>query len=125
MAPERLKAAYVWCIAIHSYGVGLALIFLTEWGLRFGGFEAESYFFARQGGVFHLLVATVYVVEFRRYGTMDFIVLAKAAAAVFLFTSAAMGEPWVVVLSGLGDGLMLAAALVVRRLGRADASQHG
>jgi hypothetical protein len=124
MPPEKMKTVFVWLVALHSYGVGLALIFLTRWGLGFGGFEAESYFFARQGGVFHLLVATVYLVEFRRYGTLDFMVLAKATATVFLFCSTALGEPWVVALSGLGDGSMLVAALVVRRLGRGGAPQH-
>lgn len=111
---HELRRIYVWLVALHSYGVGLALVTVPEWGLAFGGFEAESYFFARQGGVFHLLVATVYLGELRRSGTLDFMVLAKATATVFLGAYVAAGAPWVVGLSGLGDLLMLVVALALR-----------
>lgn len=114
---KRWVRPFVLGVALHSFGVGLALVFATAWGLEFGGFSQEATFFARQGGVFHLLVATAYWVEYRRYGTMDFMVLAKSVAVVFLLASLALGAPRLVVgLSALGDGAMLVGALLLRRL---------
>ena len=112
---ERLRRPFVALVALHSFGVGLALVFATSWGLAFGGFTGEEPFFARQGGVFHLLVATAYWVEFERYGRMDFMILAKGAAVVFLLASLALGAPPLLVgLSALGDGAMLVVALILR-----------
>lgn len=115
MTRAQLRAPFVALVSLHSLGVGLALVFATSWGLAFGGFTGEGPFFARQGGVFHLLVAAVYWMELRRHGGMDFMVLAKGSAVVFLLASLALGAPPLMVgLSAAGDGLMLVAALVLR-----------
>ena len=116
MSRARLRGPFVALVALHSLGVGLALVFATSWGLALGGFEGEGRFFARQGGVFHLLAAAAYWGELRRYGTMDFMVLAKSAAVIFLVCSVALGAPPITVgLSALGDASMLVVALLLGR----------
>ena len=96
----RVEAWLVTLIAIHSYGVGAALLLAPEFGARLGGF----------------LVATVYLVEWRRFRTVSFLLLAKCTAVVFLGTLWVLdGGPWVVPVSGLADGLMAVAVVATRR----------
>lgn len=79
--------------------------------------EVKELFFVRQAGVFHLLVATAYLVEYRLFGTVRFLLLVKATAVVFL-VGVHLVEPahWLVPLSAVLDGLMVLA--VVRLRGR-------
>jgi len=107
-------------IALHSVGVGLALLFATEWGGRLGGFEQVApLFFARQAGAFHLVVACLYVIDYRRGRGVGLLLMTKCFAVVFLFGEALLDTvPWVVPLSGLGDGLMALAVYVVHRRAR-------
>lgn len=119
-APATLAAlerALVVLIALHSIGVGLVLTFATDWGSRFGGFPSPvPLFFPRQAGAFHFVVAAIYLVEYFRYRGTFLLVMTKAIAVAFLFlTSALDSAPWVVPLSGVGDGLMAAAVVLVRR----------
>ena len=63
-ALKRAERVLVVLIAVHSVGVGLALLFLTEWGAWLGGFgEVRPLFFARQAGIFHFVLATGYLLE--------------------------------------------------------------
>ena len=107
-------------IAMHSYAVGVGLIFLTEFGARLGGWDqVVPLFFARQAGVFHFLVATAYLLEYFRYGTVTMLLITKTTAFVFLGVMIFF-EPgaWIVPISALGDGLMgLVVWLVHRRRG--------
>lgn len=108
-ALKRAERALVVLIAAHSVGVGLALLFLTEWGASLGGFgEVRPLFFARQAGAFHLVVAAGYLIEHFRYGGVAFLLTTKSIAVAFLFAVWLQGgTPWVVPVSALGDGLML------------------
>jgi hypothetical protein len=118
----RLLRLAVVLIALHSYGVGLALILVTGWGTRFGGFgEVTPLFFARQAGVFHLVVATGYLIEYFRYRGVLLLLFAKSCAVVFLtaYWLAAPGA-WAVPLSALGDAAMGLAVAVLWRAGRAQ-----
>lgn len=121
---RRLLGTLVFLIALHSYGVGAALIAVPEWGARLGGWDGvHPTFFMRQAGVFHFLVATVYLAEWRRYGSVRFLLLAKATAVAFLGLVWILdGEPWVVPLSGLADGVMGVAVLVLARRAGVDLS---
>jgi hypothetical protein len=86
---RRLERWLVVLIALHSYAVGFFLLFLTEWGVAFGGWEdVTTLFFPRQAGIFHVVIATGYLIEYFRY-------------------RGAVGDAtWAVPLSAIGDGLM-------------------
>jgi hypothetical protein len=118
--PERLatlERVLVVLIALHSLAVGLFLTLATEWGARFGGFPSPvPLFFPRQAGAFHFVVAAIYLVEYFRYRGVGLLVMTKSIAVVFLFLTALLDSvPWVVPLSGIGDGLMAAAVVLFRR----------
>ena len=104
-------------IALHSLVVGLFLTFATDWGARFGGFPSPvPLFFPRQGGAFHFVVAAVYLVEYFHYRGTFLLVMTKSMAVVFLFLTWGLESvPWVVPLSGVGDGLMALAVILLRR----------
>jgi hypothetical protein len=112
-----VERIFVVLVAAHSFAIGLALLAIPEWGARFGGFERlDPLFFARQGGAFHIVVAIGYLMEHLRHRTMTLLLLAKCLGVVFLVTATLLTEvPWVVPMSAVGDGLMAAAALVIRR----------
>jgi len=114
---EKLERALVVLIALHSLVVGLFLTFATQWGARFGGFpDPVPLFFPRQAGAFHFVVAAIYLVEYFRYRGVGLLVMTKSMAVVFLSLVAALGAaPWVVPLSGVGDGVMALAVVLLRR----------
>jgi hypothetical protein len=117
----RVLSAWVVLVALHSYAVGVFLLFLTEWGARFGGFgEVSPLFFARQAGVFHFVIATAYLVEWFVHRGVIVMLLAKASAVVFLLAVWALGvDAWSVPLSAAGDAVMgTATFLLWRRYGR-------
>jgi hypothetical protein len=112
-----LERALVVLIALHSFVVGLFLTFATDWGSRFGGFPSPlPVFFPRQAGAFHFVVAAIYLVEYLHYRGVGLLVMTKAMAVVFLFLTAAFDSvPRVVPLSGIADGLMAVAVVLLRR----------
>jgi len=114
---EKLERALVVLIAVHSVVVGLFLTFATDWGARFGGFPSPvPLFFPRQAGAFHFVVAAIYLVEYFHYRGVGLLVLTKSLAVVFLFLTTALDDvPWLVPLSGVGDGLMAVAVVLLRR----------
>jgi hypothetical protein len=116
---KEREALLVLLVALHSYGVGLILMFASGFAMRFGGWGDEgTQFFTRQGGVFHLIVATLYLIDYFRRDSILPIVLAKSIAVIFLFALAVMGEPWAVWFSGTVDALMLVSVLALRVLSR-------
>lgn len=116
---DRLLGPFVWLVALHSYAVGLGLLLAPGLAVSIGGFpEPETLFFMHQGGVFHLVVATAYLLEYRRSGTATLMIVAKTVATVFLGLSWLLPAeaPWLVGVSALGDGAMgLAAWWLSRR----------
>lgn len=105
-------------IAIHSYAVGFFLLFLTRWGADFGGWgEVSPLFFARQAGIFHVVVATGYLNEYFRYGGISLLLTAKIMAVLFLVSTMMVAEPapWTIPLSAIGDGAMALVAYLVHR----------
>ncbi len=121
LTPElaaRLEWWLVTLIAAHTFTVGVALLAVPEWALRFGGWAViPPPFFPRQAGVFHLVLGTGYLVEFRRSRGIVLLLTAKACATVFLLGATALASvPWFVTFAGVADGLMGAAALAARTL---------
>lgn len=116
---RRLERWLVILIALHSYAVGVMLAAVPEWTLGFAGFGAvEPLFFVRQAGVFHLVAATGYLLEYRQRRGVSLMLFAKTTAVVFLLVASPWGIAWSVPFSGVADGLMGVAVLVVRRQGR-------
>ncbi len=96
-------------VALHSFAVGLVLIVFSRWAAAFGGWgDADLVFFVRQGGAFHLVVATGYIMEYFRHRTVHLLLFAKSIGVIFLTLSwlADMGGAWAVPFSALGDAAM-------------------
>ena len=119
---SRIERWLVVLVSAHSFAVGFFLLFLTRWGTGFGGWgEVEPLFFARQAGIFHIVVAVFYLIEFFRYRGVTLLVLAKTFATVFLLSMWLLGEEaWSVPLSALGDAAMGVLVALVHRRARAE-----
>lgn len=104
-------------IALHSFCVGVMLMFFADWAVHFAGWAgAEPIFFIWQAGAFHFVLATGYIVEYRRSGTIDLLLIAKTTAFVFLVGgSLLVATPWSVWFSGIADGAMGLTAFLVHR----------
>jgi hypothetical protein len=122
---ERLERALVACVVAHSCGVGLFLALAPAAAAAFAGFgSVEPEFFARQAGIFHLVLAAGYLAEYLGSRGVVLLVMAKGAAVAFLGLAVATDGrlPWSVPFSAALDGLMCAAvALSHRRAGRSRA----
>lgn len=120
---DAIERSLVWAIAAHSVAVAVALVAFTRWATGFGGWgEATPLFFARQGGIFHLVVAIGYVAEYARHRTVRLLLVAKTTAVVFLAACWLGGEQaWAVPFSALGDGAMGVAVALAHRARRAEA----
>lgn len=122
---RRVERWLVVLVALHSAAVGVVLMTAPAAASRFGGWDSVSpLFFACQAGIFHLVLAAGYLIEYVRYRGVVFLVTAKTLAVVFLGTATLIGGvPWIVPVSGIGDGLMGLAVLlvhlgIVRQAGR-------
>jgi hypothetical protein len=111
----RIEAVLVVLIALHSIGIGVGALLLPEWGVRFGGFgTASPLFFVRQVGVFHVVAAMAYLIEYDRYRGVAILLGTKTVAVLFLGAMMLTDHlPWVVPVSAIGDALMGIAAYVV------------
>ena len=123
-AAQRFEPLLIVLIAVHSYAVGAFLLLATEWGAAFGGWpEVRPLFFARQAGVFHVVVATGYLLEYSRTGGVTLLLMAKTTAVVFLGSMMLVETtPWAVPVSAIGDGLMGLVVLWVRHEARGMSS---
>ncbi|MGC8723956.1 MAG: hypothetical protein ACP5VF_08800 [Acidobacteriota bacterium] len=122
----RLERWLVILIALHSAAVGLFLVAAPEWSATtLGGWsQVAPIFFPRQAGVFHLVLAAGYLIEYFQYRGITLLVTAKCIATLFLLASTlAGGVPWIVSASGLGDGLMGISVILVRL--RRTSSERG
>ena len=104
-------------ISLHSFAVGVMLMFFAEWAVRFAGWAgAEPIFFIWQAGAFHFVLATGYLVEYFRHRTISLLLIAKSMAFVFLLGGSLLAEtPWSVWFSGVADGAMALVAYLVHR----------
>ena len=112
-----LEKLGVFLVALHSFLIGLMLIFATARILGFAGWEeVPRLFFPRQSGVFHIILAVGYWWEYRRHGTIGLMLMAKAVAVVFLLIMSPWKEAWSVPFSGVFDGLMLVGMAFIHRM---------
>uniref|UniRef100_A0A832I3E4 Uncharacterized protein n=1 Tax=Eiseniibacteriota bacterium TaxID=2212470 RepID=A0A832I3E4_UNCEI len=119
----RVEPALVALVALHSAALGVAAMAAPEAGLRLSGFgEASPLFFPRQVGVFHVVVAAAYAIEYVRYRGVTILLVAKAIAVAFLGAALLAGpQPWVVPFSAAADAAMGLAVAFVRARARAEA----
>lgn len=112
-------------IVLHSFIVGIMLMFFADWAVRFAGWSsgANPIFFIWQAGAFHFVLAAGYVAEYRRSGTVDLLLIAKTTAFVFLVGGSLLVDtPWSVWFSGFADGAMALTAFLVHRAVKKDLS---
>ena len=104
-------------IALHSIMVGCMFLFAPAWTMKFAGWQSISpVFFAYQAGIFHVVLAVAYLLEYQRYRGVSILVTAKVIAFIFLITATIIDPiPWAVWTSGIIDGLMALAVWWVHR----------
>jgi hypothetical protein len=114
----KLEKPLVSLIALHSYAVGLMLLVFPDWSVHLGGWPDAVYpqFYIRQGGAFHIVLATAYLIEYYRTRSVTLLIFAKCCATVFLTScSITYGEPWVLPFSAASDAAMGLCAFIVHR----------
>ena len=118
--PARLLGTVLCLVALHSFLIGLALITQPVFLMKAAGFGPGGYhFFPAQGGVFHILMAVMYLtgaVDIKKYHYfIVFAIVVKAAATLFLMLYFFVVDyKWIILLSGISDfamGLMIYMAL--------------
>jgi hypothetical protein len=104
-------------IALHSFAVGLMFLLAPQWTMRFAGWTGiDPPFFAYQAGIFHVVLATAYLLEYHLHRGVSVLVMAKSVAFVFLITATIIDPiPWAVWTSGLIDGAMAIVVWWVHR----------
>lgn len=118
---RKFEDVGVFLVALHSFLIGIMLIFATAWILDFAGWSQVSHlFFPRQSGAFHIILAAGYLMEYRAYKTIRLMLLAKATAVVFLLIMSPWKEAWSVPFSGIFDGLMLVGMAFIHRMAKRD-----
>jgi hypothetical protein len=123
---SRYRTLEQWLVALiclHSFIIGLMLMFVPRWAVRFGGWaDVDPVFFARQAGIFHVVLVAGYILEFVRHRGVSFMIAAKTLAVVFLLALSIFTEvPWAVPLSGVADGAMAALVWWVHRRAQGEA----
>ena len=113
---RKILQWFLWLIAIHSIGFGIALVVLPIPVIEFFGFQLEEKFFAVQGGVFHIVVSLAYIMAALDLDhAKKLIVLsctAKFMATLFLLTYYFfVSHIFMVIFSGIADFLMGLAIL--------------
>ena len=104
-------------IALHSASVGAMFLLAPQWTMRFAGWQGiDPIFFAYQAGIFHVVLAAAYLLEWHRYRGVSIVITAKIIACVFLVTATIIDPiPWAVWISGILDGLMAVVVWWVHR----------
>lgn len=119
---QKYLSIFLWLIGIHSFAVGIGLIFIPPSFLsNFGFVNYTESFFQAQGGIFHVAMSIAYVIAGRDVVNssqlLRFIVIVKFLAFLFLMIYFLfMLNSWMILLSGLADGLMGAIVLALHKL---------
>lgn len=114
---RQMEKTLIALIVLHSFIVGIMLMFFAEWAVGFAGWSgANPIFFIWQAGAFHFVLAAGYVAEYRRSQSIDLLLIAKTTAFVFLIGGSLLVDtPWSVWFSGFADGAMALTAFLVHR----------
>lgn len=113
---EKLLSVFLWLVALHSFLVGIGLIFLPTSAFEYLGFDPTfDRFFSTQGGVFHIAMAVCYAMaasDLIKYKQLIiFSIIVKFIATVFLFSYYLLiSSQWMIIFSCVTDfiiGLLL------------------
>jgi hypothetical protein len=119
---QKYLSIFLWLIGVHSFAVGIGLIFIPPSFLsNFGFVNYTESFFQAQGGVFHIAMSIAYVIAGRNVVNSSqlirFIVIVKFLAFVFLMLYFFfILNSWIILLSGIADGLMGVVVLTLHKL---------
>jgi hypothetical protein len=119
MSPGLLLKIMLTFTAIHSFGVGLGMIFLPVNIIAiFSVIPSEHQFFITQAGVFHIVMCIAYcspIYNLKYYRSLVvFSIIAKYIGATFLLTYFIFGNQfWLVLLSAAGDFVMGTALFIL------------
>jgi hypothetical protein len=113
---KKILQWFLWLIAIHSIGFGIALVVLPIPFIEFFGFQLAEKFFAVQGGVFHIVVSLAYIMAALDLDHAKKLIIlsctAKFMATVFLLSYYIFeSHIFMVIFSGIADFLMGLAIL--------------
>jgi hypothetical protein len=103
---------FLWLVALHSFCVGIGLISIPiDYYDIFGFMDYRGGFFKVQAGVFHLVMVMAYILAacepVKNRVMIVFSISAKFTATLFLLIYAIFGDMiWMVLVSGIADGLM-------------------
>lgn len=108
---NRALEIFLYLLAIHSGAVGLLLIVLPIEAFGFFGISVCNRFFPTQAGVFHLMMAVIYMVAARRLGVdtifAELTIGIKLTATAFLLTYYIFKENVpIILMSGIVDFVM-------------------
>ena len=109
---NKYLSYFLFLIGIHSFAVGVGLLFISPSVLNFFGLvDYKESFFQAQGGVFHIAMSVAYVMAGlnieKSIRLIQFIIAVKFLAFVFLIMYFLFVlSAWLILLSGIGDGLM-------------------
>ena len=103
ISASRILNIYLVLVALHSFCVGIGLIFLPASQMALMGFNISGNFFPDQGGIFQ-----------KYYTFIFFTIVVKFIATVFLFTYYLFINPILMVLiSGIFDFLIGLVLLII------------
>jgi len=119
---KKYLSYFLFLISMHSFAVGVGLLFISPSILEFFGLvDYKESFFQAQGGVFHIAMSVAYLMAginiYKSVRLIQFIIAVKLIAFVFLlFYFFFVFPAWLILLSGIGDGVMGAIILILYRL---------
>lgn len=118
---KKLLQVLLFLIALHSTCYGIGLILFPPGLFAFFGFNLPQTFFADQGGLFHILISTVYIlaaIDLSHASRLIAITcLVKFSAFIFLMAWYLFGIPlWIILVSAILD-LMMGLLVLLLYLG--------
>lgn len=119
---KKYLSYFLFLISVHSFAVGVGLLFISPSILEFFGLvDYKESFFQAQGGIFHIAMSVAYAMAGlnieKSIRLIQFIILLKVIAFVFLvFYFVFVLPAWLILLSGIGDGIMGGILLILYRL---------
>jgi hypothetical protein len=127
---KKYLSYFLILMGIHSFSVGTMLIFIPPTTLNFFGFpDYKESFFQAQGGVFHIALCIAYFMAglnpAKSIRLIKFIAAVKFIAATFLIIYFLFVLPaWLILLSGISDGMMGLIVLILFRRSGLGAIEH-